>query len=129
MIRRPPRSTLFPYTTLFRSLLVCKFGTEGRRDADRRRHCVAVAHIVRVRRVQPECEVHVGRMGIVEDDRELIIRTARDCGSERHAERQREENERDGGDVAWYACCSILHWLEPPQPIVRHADADRCYHS
>src|SRR3712207_8323178 len=23
MIRRPPRSTLFPYTTLFRSLLVC----------------------------------------------------------------------------------------------------------
>src|SRR5688572_31699319 len=29
MIRRPPRSTLFPYTTLFRSL--------GRRDRDRRR--------------------------------------------------------------------------------------------
>src|SRR5687768_18183786 len=28
MIRRPPRSTLFPYTTLFRSL--------GRRDAGRR---------------------------------------------------------------------------------------------
>src|SRR3712207_7927023 len=24
MIRRPPRSTLFPYTTLFRSLLGCK---------------------------------------------------------------------------------------------------------
>src|SRR5260370_6384307 len=23
MIRRPPRSTLFPYTTLFRSVLVC----------------------------------------------------------------------------------------------------------
>src|SRR5258707_4347870 len=23
MIRRPPRSTLFPYTTLFRSLMVC----------------------------------------------------------------------------------------------------------
>src|SRR3989442_11245940 len=28
MIRRPPRSTLFPYTTLFRSL---GFGLEGRR--------------------------------------------------------------------------------------------------
>src|SRR2546429_2205399 len=27
MIRRPPRSTLFPYTTLFRSLLACRFGT------------------------------------------------------------------------------------------------------
>src|SRR2546427_4808518 len=32
MIRRPPRSTLFPYTTLFRSLkwlLVCCFGYTG----------------------------------------------------------------------------------------------------
>src|SRR3712207_9166263 len=26
MIRRPPRSTLFPYTTLFRSLSACQFG-------------------------------------------------------------------------------------------------------
>src|SRR2546428_13705196 len=25
MIRRPPRSTLFPYTTLFRSRALCKF--------------------------------------------------------------------------------------------------------
>src|SRR5947209_11839684 len=25
MLRRPPRSTLFPYTTLFRSCLDCKF--------------------------------------------------------------------------------------------------------
>src|SRR5256885_7584339 len=25
MIRRPPRSTLFPYTTLFRSVLFCRF--------------------------------------------------------------------------------------------------------
>src|SRR5689334_23492069 len=32
MIRRPPRSTLFPYTTLFRSL-----GEEARRREDRRR--------------------------------------------------------------------------------------------
>src|SRR5258705_4554937 len=30
MIRRPPRSTLFPYTTLFRSLIVCATGfTQG----------------------------------------------------------------------------------------------------
>src|SRR2546422_1797592 len=27
MIRRPPRSTLFPYTTLFRSLLTIRAGT------------------------------------------------------------------------------------------------------
>src|SRR3712207_7243566 len=36
MIRRPPRSTLFPYTTLFRS--------GGRRRASRRRHTVVVGH-------------------------------------------------------------------------------------
>src|SRR5437879_10974515 len=28
MIRRPPRSTLFPYTTLFRSLQRCRSNTE-----------------------------------------------------------------------------------------------------
>src|SRR3712207_8939023 len=28
MIRRPPRSTLFPYTTLFRSRYLAKFGAE-----------------------------------------------------------------------------------------------------
>src|SRR2546425_6076802 len=33
MIRRPPRSTLFPYTTLFRSLLLASPGNRvGRRD-------------------------------------------------------------------------------------------------
>src|SRR3712207_7271362 len=29
MIRRPPRSTLFPYTTLFRSVLILFFGWFG----------------------------------------------------------------------------------------------------
>src|SRR3990167_5674961 len=29
MIRRPPRSTLFPYTTLFRSILLAKYPTEA----------------------------------------------------------------------------------------------------
>src|SRR3712207_8588596 len=42
MIRRPPRSTLFPYTTLFRSRFVCEgnsfFNGRGRKtdDADHR---------------------------------------------------------------------------------------------
>src|SRR3712207_7413352 len=31
MIRRPPRSTLFPYTTLFRSALCSRAGGDGRR--------------------------------------------------------------------------------------------------
>src|SRR3989449_1125356 len=35
MIRRPPRSTLFPYTTLFRSHV--RTGGPGRRGAPRRR--------------------------------------------------------------------------------------------
>src|SRR2546422_1118209 len=30
MIRRPPRSTLFPYTTLFRSRVAVRFGRGGR---------------------------------------------------------------------------------------------------
>src|SRR2546430_10298764 len=35
MIRRPPRSTLFPYTTLFRSVRVVRDGADrGRRDHD-----------------------------------------------------------------------------------------------
>src|SRR3712207_7612849 len=32
MIRRPPRSTLFPYTTLFRSHLVAEAGGQAGRD-------------------------------------------------------------------------------------------------
>src|SRR5256886_16508323 len=32
MIRRPPRSTLFPYTTLFRSAI--EHGSDGARDPD-----------------------------------------------------------------------------------------------
>src|SRR2546422_11494848 len=35
MIRRPPRSTLFPYTTLFRSVVVVHVGAEGCRDDGR----------------------------------------------------------------------------------------------
>src|SRR3712207_7699563 len=42
MIRRPPRSTLFPYTTLFRSLRA-QLGALCR-DADRARIAVARAH-------------------------------------------------------------------------------------
>src|SRR5438477_10887794 len=35
MIRRPPRSTLFPYTTLFRSLLSCWFHRRSQRCLSR----------------------------------------------------------------------------------------------
>src|SRR5258708_28510465 len=43
MIRRPPRSTLFPYTTLFRSQDACRDFRPARRqsDAGKRDHSVA----------------------------------------------------------------------------------------
>src|SRR4051794_41558200 len=51
MIRRPPRSTLFPYTTLFRSLddqVVALSGAEaGERSGDHRRVRVDGAHVDR----------------------------------------------------------------------------------
>src|SRR5688572_32101684 len=37
MVRRPPRSTLFPYTTLFRSAPAPERGLEEEEDADRGR--------------------------------------------------------------------------------------------
>src|SRR2546426_8299005 len=53
MIRRPPRSTLFPYTTLFRSdrLRHRAAGRRRRRAADRRRgRCAAPTRAIRARR-------------------------------------------------------------------------------
>src|SRR2546429_7156184 len=38
MIRRPPRSTLFPYTTLFRSLALPARDVDGERVLRRRAH-------------------------------------------------------------------------------------------
>src|SRR2546429_7014445 len=38
MIRRPPRSTLFPYTTLFRSLHAVRFATSRHSPATARSH-------------------------------------------------------------------------------------------
>src|SRR3712207_7676153 len=40
MIRRPPRSTLFPYTTLFRSASVIVVAREGDKGAERMAHLV-----------------------------------------------------------------------------------------
>src|SRR2546429_4386610 len=53
MIRRPPRSTLFPYTTLFRSLDILAVAAE-------RLHHLVVAGAVD-QRVRPHAEHRVGR--------------------------------------------------------------------
>src|SRR2546427_9335439 len=46
MIRRPPRSTLFPYTTLFRSILESPVGQERAERRARRRVGIDVGHHV-----------------------------------------------------------------------------------
>src|SRR3712207_8148423 len=56
MIRRPPRSTLFPYTTLFRSGQVGLREQQGRGDGAARRHGEEP-------REAPWVEVAVGRRG------------------------------------------------------------------
>src|SRR2546428_9480279 len=43
MIRRPPRSTLFPYTTLFRSGRVSVCGFDPQRDSAALRHEIGAA--------------------------------------------------------------------------------------
>src|SRR5438270_8515678 len=54
MIRRPPRSTLFPYTTLFRS-------QDGRRRPQRRRHCHLDQRCGRRRQLGRQSDRAVGR--------------------------------------------------------------------
>src|SRR2546426_6919405 len=73
MIRRPPRSTLFPYTTLFRSVAVA--------EAPREDHAVgllqvrlAVPHIIRVRSGFPGGRQRVG----------VAVRAGEDDRSEEH---------------------------------------------
>src|SRR5690349_23519913 len=69
MIRRPPRSTLFPYTTLFRSREVEQVGNEPveppRLVADRREQLGAVAL------GQPRSEEHTSEL---QSRRDLVCR-------------------------------------------------------
>src|SRR2546430_17105754 len=55
MIRRPPRSTLFPYTTLFRSVLPFRFGLRLAADGEESAATLAanVGFLLDESRVQP----------------------------------------------------------------------------
>src|SRR5690242_20903581 len=55
MIRRPPRSTLFPYTTLFRS-------RAGRLEGRRRQHQVLAAAADRGEQLGPRSEEHTSEL-------------------------------------------------------------------
>src|SRR5690348_17788814 len=60
MIRRPPRSTLFPYTTLFRSCRCCPAREPAIND-DRRRTLLSAGHRLCLCPARPEFRGTVGR--------------------------------------------------------------------
>src|SRR2546427_8884619 len=60
MIRRPPRSTLFPYTTLFRSRRAALGGRDARRPPVRERR--RVARTRRARLVGARSEEHTSEL-------------------------------------------------------------------
>src|SRR3712207_8793872 len=70
MIRRPPRSTLFPYTTLFRSTGRHRLNRGGHRQANAALHRVVV---VRMRAHQPTID-HVRRRTAEGKSKREIIR-------------------------------------------------------
>src|SRR2546426_2931666 len=78
MIRRPPRSTLFPYTTLFRSI----------RDLTHGRSQVAVDHHQIVIRVQRERGRVVGTLGLVRRRNELLCEQSGNRSEEHTSELQ-----------------------------------------
>src|SRR5262245_65173078 len=63
MTRRPPRSTLFPYTTLFRSLV------EVRRSPALRGAPVVIAHGPRMSDTVLECAPEAAAKGVTTGDR------------------------------------------------------------
>src|SRR3712207_7886774 len=62
MIRRPPRSTLFPYTTLFRSGGKHAGGTEEQRDAARGQSRGTLAMVGVAARGAPRSEEHTSEL-------------------------------------------------------------------
>src|SRR3989449_11255915 len=70
MIRRPPRSTLFPYTTLFRSLQTLEIGRRHLEDvAVLTRHVVALEHLgVLLHRSHPRFLTQVIGVGVAHGD-------------------------------------------------------------
>ena len=50
MIRRPPRSTLFPYTTLFRSYNLCEFAPRIRKNFARTPPMVDIPNLLEIQK-------------------------------------------------------------------------------
>src|SRR3712207_8350494 len=65
MIRRPPRSTLFPYTTLFRSQALARWVEATRRLAAERTHQREVVRVRKKRDVGAYVPANKGRGGFL----------------------------------------------------------------
>src|SRR2546425_7036931 len=86
MIRRPPRSTLFPYTTLFRSVACSDRGPGVARDRARRDRGA------------------VGTVGERQDDRAPPARRVRDAGRRARSEEHTSELQ----SLAYLVCRLLL---------------------
>src|SRR3712207_7410997 len=99
MIRRPPRSTLFPYTTLFRSHL-----------ADVVQHVPAIEHLHRVRRAERRPARVLGRpvAGDDLDARMLLEPRLERCGGAVGEQVDRSEEHTSELQSRQYLVCRLL---------------------
>src|SRR2546430_17645282 len=63
MIRRPPRSTLFPYTTLFRSLIEIVTGPDFRSPPEARRYLQTLKQVLEYAGIS-DCDMEKGSLRV-----------------------------------------------------------------
>src|SRR5258708_25971772 len=98
MIRRPPRSTLFPYTTLFRSLCQRRCCGGCQRAGGQREHMAAGGGVRKV-------HVCLDRKSTRLNSSHQIISYAVFCLQKKKRKGARRGTEAAGGMVASHACC------------------------
>src|SRR5260370_9776072 len=101
MIRRPPRSTLFPYTTLFRS----QFGQIVQLAVDRQRDAAAAGPN------QPRDALHQGALAIRSEEHtsELQSHLNLVCRLLLEKKKQQKKYENTGVDRMYQHCNSSYH--------------------
>src|SRR3712207_7789458 len=101
MIRRPPRSTLFPYTTLFRSRTLDVTIPAGIHDGQR---------------IRISGEGHVGTGGARAGDVYVLVNVKRDPRFVRRSEEHTSELQS-----RQYLVCRLLLEKKKQQSIIRHS--------
>src|SRR3712207_8424095 len=96
MIRRPPRSTLFPYTTLFRSIQAAAGGHPA---------CALVDAPARVLR---------GLVELEQDAVDLLVGVLAHVGDPQLAERRSEEHTSELQSRQYLVCRLLLEKNKPP---------------